>query len=205
MHLFRHRACGVVTEICFAALERDSIVGDGELVDRASTGDDAVDTQRKILAAGLGCLGIAAIAMYSNAGDLNPPAGPVAPTMVTLEELNASVQSLLQTVSEPEVWDFAIGSPGFVGDFGVVVPSGSGFLHAVYLDNSDLDPQYGGIIIALWDVTETELYGAVQADINASGKVVLNTRYTNGIKAVPVGQSLDQPFALVKALYRPDE
>lgn len=73
---------------------------------------------------------IACTYVISRAGPLDPPAGKVAPTMRTLEEIYDRIGP--GGGGSTQVWNASLASSGSVGTGGVLV-NGPGVLHAVYV------------------------------------------------------------------------
>ena len=125
------------------------------------------------------CFVIFAVAYFSVAGDLTPP-GPVGPTMLTLDELRASVSSN----SSPE-WSARYLDTDFSsGPFQVV--AGTGVIHAVWLG-------YGEYFCTIYDGNpageDFTTIGRFKNSANGSGgvfsidsmRVELDARFTRGI------------------------
>lgn len=96
-------------------------------------------------------------AWLANAGDLNPPAGPVAPTMATLDQVYAAVTTPQPC---PEcTWEYAHASLPTGGPHILVVP-GSGVFHGFWMTKKatmtvyDGDPNSGGQVIGYFFYTE---------------------------------------------------
>jgi len=92
------------------------------------------------------CGVILAIGCQAVGGDLNPPLGPIAPTMKTLDEVEPRIPMSQETTpGEPHVSVFAINSPGsyyLTGD--VEVEAGS---FGIIIDSSDITIDLNGFSI----------------------------------------------------------
>ena len=141
---------------------------------------------------------IIAAALFANAGDLNPPEGPIEPTMHTLDEIYE-----LAAASQPcppctwESWSGPViqggntqGVPGAGLLHGVwlVPPSSTGFTRVVLWDG---DPDNGGVQIAIAHITMQE--GALGNQF-----VQLDVAFENGLFLAPSGAGTP----LVTILYR---
>lgn len=164
------------------------------------------------LLVGLGCLALAAIAFYSNAGDLDPPSGPPLPSMVTTEDINNTVIELNNALAQRQVWETAVVCLDESVDLATtntftLIPSGNGVLHEVQIvcSNSDLE-------LSVW-LRRVGGFGGPFAIINRTSELnqnrKLNIRYQDGIEVffplrLPGEYDGVGPIC-VTLLYAPDE
>lgn len=122
-------------------------------------------------------------AWLATAGDLNPPAGPVAPTMRTLDEIYDLVAASGGPAECPPcVWEASFFPDVDPNIWRLVVP-GSGVIHAVIptrcssgLWVADGDPDAGGVVIGVFfegASSGTSMY--------ASYYCPLDVRFENGL------------------------
>lgn len=146
---------------------------------------------------------IAAASYLARAGDLNPPAGPVSPTMLTLEDLGAQ----LAAASTPTWEHTRVTLTNSLGPGDLVLP-GSGVLHAIiirpFAPPTNLDAQVevrvgdcqgGGDVVGIFEVRS----GATD-----SLYIPLNIRYGDGGDCGLYLRSLFESGENVTVLYRPD-
>lgn len=153
----------------------------------------------------VGVVVVATAWFATRAGDLNPPKGPIQPTMVSLEDLynRISTQGGCPTCA----WDYKfIGRDTIpTGDGQVLV--GSGVLHAIVMPGYPCagairfyDTVYSGVGAYPRERTITELYTCRTLDVPPT-TVVMDLRFTDGIFVS--GASINEPGG-VTLIYRLD-
>jgi hypothetical protein len=143
-----------------------------------------------VLCAGL-CVG--ALAVWSRAGDLVPPEGPIGSTMVTLQDVKTSLDAIGQALNVPTPTWHATATIVAENEE-VIVLSGTGVIHDFTVTSFDLVPTGALLIVdgieVIW----------VNADERDTSSVTLNIRYNSEVRVR--GQRASVASTAVR--YRPD-
>ncbi len=139
-----------------------------------------------LIGVGVVFTGVALAVALVRAGDLNPPAGPVAPTMTDLQDIQTSLDNIGAAVNVPTpAWDYAFASFCCGGDN--VLVTGSGVLHAVLVTAADTTGT--GVSVRIFDSTSgptTQIATAATSPLPSSAWIPLNVRFENGLNLVNI-------------------